>query len=49
LARDADGPLADELRDAVADLPTLLRFLVGSDSDAAVVEAANQQLADVES
>jgi hypothetical protein len=49
LARDADGPLAEELRAAVADLPTLLRLIVGSDSEAAVVEAATQQLAGLES
>lgn len=48
LAREADGPLAEELRAAVADLPTLLRFLVGSDSEAAVVEAATQLVADLE-
>jgi hypothetical protein len=44
LLTDADGPQADEVRDALADLPTLLRYLVSSDSDSAVVEAATEAL-----
>lgn len=41
---DADGPNADEVRDGLADLPTMLRYLVSSDPDPAVVDAANEVL-----
>jgi len=41
---DAEGPYADEVRDALADLPTLLRYLVSSDPDPAVVDAATESL-----
>jgi tetratricopeptide (TPR) repeat protein len=44
----ADGPFADEVRAAVADLPTLLRYLLSSESEPAVVEAADQLLAELE-
>lgn len=41
---DVEGPIADGVRDALADLPTLLRYLVSSDADPAVVEAAAEVL-----
>jgi hypothetical protein len=37
-----DGPHAGEVRDALADLPALLRYLASSDTDPAVVEAASE-------
>jgi hypothetical protein len=40
----ADGPNADDVRDALADLPTMLRYLVSSDRDPEVVEAATEVL-----
>jgi tetratricopeptide (TPR) repeat protein len=40
----ADGPDADDVRDALADLPTMLRYLVSSDGDREVVEAASELL-----
>jgi hypothetical protein len=41
---DVEGPIADDVRDALADLPTLLRYLVSSDADPAVTEAAAEVL-----
>jgi len=41
---EADGSHADDVRDALADLPTLLRYLVSSDADPAVTEAAAEVL-----
>jgi tetratricopeptide (TPR) repeat protein len=38
----ADGPHAGEVRDALADLPALLRYLASSDADPAVVDAASE-------
>lgn len=47
VARGTEGAAADELRAALADFPTLLRFLISS-NDRAVTEAAAQALADLE-
>jgi tetratricopeptide (TPR) repeat protein len=38
----ADGPHAGEVRDVLADLPALLRYLASSDADPAVVDAASE-------
>jgi len=42
IAEKADGPHADDVRDALADLPALLRYLTSSDADPVVVEAASE-------
>ena len=47
-ARAAEGPVADELRSVLADLPTLLRYLISSEADPAVTEAATRALSELE-
>jgi HEAT repeat protein len=47
--RTAEGSAATELGSVLADLPTLLRYLVSSDGDPAVREAAARALAELES
>jgi tetratricopeptide (TPR) repeat protein len=47
-SRGAEGPAADEMRSVLADLPTLLRFLVSSDDEPAVTRVAAQALGDLE-
>jgi hypothetical protein len=41
---EAADPPADDVRDALADLPTMLQYLVSSDADPEVVEAASELL-----
>lgn len=48
-ARGTEGPAADELRAVLADLPTLLRYLISADDEPAVTEAAARALSEVES
>jgi hypothetical protein len=43
----ADGPHVGEVRDALADLPALLRYLASSDADPAVVAAASEAASEV--
>jgi tetratricopeptide (TPR) repeat protein len=47
-AASVDGPQGDELRATVADLPTFLRYLLSTEPDTAVRQAANQALAEIE-
>jgi tetratricopeptide (TPR) repeat protein len=42
---EAAGPYGDEARDALADLPALLRYIASSDADPVVVEAASEVIA----
>jgi hypothetical protein len=47
-ARSAQGPAADELRSVLADMPALMRYLISSDADPAVTEAAMRALRELE-
>lgn len=48
LAAGVDGPKGDELRAATADLPAFLRYLLSSEGDTAVGQAAAQALLEIE-
>jgi hypothetical protein len=48
LAAGVDGLQGDDLRAATADLPTFFRYLLSSEADTAVGQAAAQALAEIE-